>query len=317
MRCSSCKLPIDAHALYCGNCGARTRVRHDSQNGTVIDDVYRIDERIARGGCGSVYRATHLASGTPIALKILHADLAADPTVRARFARETRCLAKLRSRHTVVTFHRGESPDGTLYIAMELLRGETARDRLRRCGCLPWLDVLAILRAVCRSLAEAHACGIVHRDLSPANIHIGEDEVVKVLDFGVAKLMPWSGIDSFELTMVGEVIGTLDYMAPELLLGGECDARTDIYSLGVVAYELISGVLPFAGASTAASIVTAVLTEAPPPLTMVPADVDAFVARCLDRDASRRFPSVVAVASAIDRIVVARASPVSNQQAQH
>jgi serine/threonine-protein kinase len=316
MRCSVCKLPLDTNALYCGYCGRRTRVRRDSQSGTVIDDAYRIEELIARGGCGSVYCATHLASGTPIALKVLHADLAADPTVRARFARETRCLAKLRSRHTVVTFHRGETADGTLYIAMELLRGETARDRLRRSGRLPWLEVFAILRAVCRSVAEAHACGIVHRDLSTANIHIGEDDVVKVLDFGVAKLMPWSGIDNLELTMVGQVIGTLDYVAPELLLGGACDARSDIYSLGVVAYELMSGVLPFAGASTAASIVTAVLTETPAPLTMVPADVDAFVARCLDRDASRRFSSVVAVASAIDRIMIARASPVSGQQAQ-
>src|SRR6266545_3133193 len=170
MRCSACLFAVEKDALSCGSCGRRTRVRHDSRNGSVIDDAYRLDAPIARGAFGSVYRATHLPSGTPVALKILHADLADDPRLRGRFAREGKALAKLRSRHTVVTFHRGETRDGTLYIVMELLEGESLRDRLQRVVCVSWCDALAIVRDICRSVAEAHACGIVHRDLKPANV---------------------------------------------------------------------------------------------------------------------------------------------------
>jgi eukaryotic-like serine/threonine-protein kinase len=306
MRCPICKLDVQHDALYCGHCGRRTRRRHDSRNGTVIDDAYRIDAMIARGGFGVVYRATTLRTGLAVALKILHADLAADESVRARFARESRALAKLRSPHTVLTLDRGETHDGTLYIVMELLDGETLEQRLARSGKLPWRSALEVLRAVCRSVAEAHACRIVHRDLKPANIHLGANDFVKVLDFGVAKLMPWSGIDSAELTMTGEAIGTLEYMAPELLLGAACDPRSDIYSLGVVAYEVLTGRLPFPGCPSGTALVAAALTQPLDPVSLsslVPADVDRLVARCLDPDPTRRYASIIEVASAIDRVL--------------
>jgi eukaryotic-like serine/threonine-protein kinase len=314
MRCSQCKSGLDAVALYCGHCGRRTRVRRDSRPGSVIDDTYRIEATLARGGFGSVYRATHLRSGTPVAIKVLHADLAGDPTLRARFARESKALAKLRSPHTVVTFQRGETTDGTLYIVMELLEGESLLERLRRRGRVSWRDSLTMMRAVCRSLAEAHACGIIHRDLKPANIHLGTDDFVKVLDFGVAKSMPWSGIDNVDLTAVGETVGTLEYMAPELLLDGSCDARTDLYSIGVVTYELVTGSLPFGDCKSAAALVAAAVTQSAPPLSascLVPVELDRLVARCLEHEPARRYKSIVELASAIDRILHSpRAVPV-------
>ncbi|MBA3501756.1 MAG: serine/threonine protein kinase, partial [Deltaproteobacteria bacterium] len=172
MRCSTCNGDLEARALFCGYCGRRTRIRRDSAIGTLIDDTYRIDEKIAEGGFGAIYRATHLASNSTLALKVLHADFANDIQLAARFLRESKALARLRNPHTVITYERGEARDGTLYIAMELLRGESLLQRFRRLGPLPWQEVLAIMRAVSSSLHEAHALGIVHRDLKPANIHL-------------------------------------------------------------------------------------------------------------------------------------------------
>ena len=304
MRCT-CGLEVHRDAVYCGYCGRRTRRRHDLRVGTVIDGAYRIEATIARGGFGVVYRAIAVRTGLTVAIKILHADMAADETVRARFARESRALAKLRSPHTVLTLHRGETQDGTLYIVMELLDGESLESRVARVGKLAWRPALDVLRAVCRSLAEAHACGIIHRDLKPANIHLGANELVKVLDFGVAKLMPWTG-DNVEITIVGEVPGTLEYMAPELLLGAACDPRTDIYSFGVVAYELLTGNVPFPGCATPTALLAAALTQPIEPVSMsslVPTEVDRLVARCLDSDPARRYASIVEIASAIDRIM--------------
>jgi serine/threonine-protein kinase len=147
--------------------------RRDPLIGNTLDDRFRIDARLAAGGFGAIYRATELASGRELALKVLHANLTADPLIVARFRREGATLASLRDPHTVTAYELGEAPDGTLYIVMELLRGETLYDAYRKHGGpLPWRRVAAIARAVCSSLAEAHALGIVHRDLKPANIHL-------------------------------------------------------------------------------------------------------------------------------------------------
>src|SRR5262249_49333991 len=158
-------------------------------------------------------------------------------------------------------------PDGTLYIVMELLRGESLFERFRTRGPLPWQRMVAIARAVCSSLAEAHALGIVHRDLKPTNIHLepgpGGDDVVKVLDFGIAKILRDSGFDSAELTNAGQMIGTLDYMSPEQMVGGECTATSDIYTLGVVMYEMIAGKRPFHDVNSAAAALAAALTTTP------------------------------------------------------
>src|SRR5690606_8713784 len=148
--------------------------------------------------------------------------LANRPDVVARFRREAVALARLRSPHTVTAYDFGETPDGTLYIALELLQGESLYERYRALGPLPWPRLVAIARQVCSALAEAHALGIVHRDLKPTNIHLeevaGDPDFVKVLDFGIAKILHGSALPSGDLTRIGEMVGTYDYMAPEQLL---------------------------------------------------------------------------------------------------
>jgi len=146
--------------------------RRDPLLGEVFDRRFRVEARIAAGGFGAIYRATHLKSGHQFALKVLHPNLTGAPDVVARFRREGAALTLLRDPHTITAYELGEADDGTLYIVMELLRGESLYDRYRAHGPMPWESVVAIARAVCSSLAEAHALGIIHRDLKPTNIHL-------------------------------------------------------------------------------------------------------------------------------------------------
>src|SRR5215831_17637507 len=255
--------------------------------GTVLDQRFRIDCQLAAGGFGAIYRATDVLSDAEVALKVLLPGLARDPMVVARFRREGQTLASLRDPHTITAYELGEAPDGTLYIVMELLHGESLYTRFRREGPLPWRRVLHVAAGVCSSLAEAHALGVVHRDLKPANIHLefrdGDPDYVKVLDFGIAKIVQGNGIEHTQLTQAGQMIGTVDYMSPEQMVGGELTPASDIYTLGVVLYEMIAGRTPFADAQTATAILAAVLTRAPEPLSTyarVPVLLDRIVARC-------------------------------------
>ena len=189
--------------------------RRDPLVGNLLDHRFRIDARLAAGGFGAIYCATDVRSNHEVALKVLHGNLTADPMIVARFRREGEMLASLRDPHTVTAYELGEAADGTLYIAMELLRGETLYDAYKKQGGpLPWRRVTAIARAVCSSLAEAHDRGIVHRDLKPANIHLqerdGKRDFVKVLDFGIAKILHGGGQDEAELTQAGQMIGTFE-----------------------------------------------------------------------------------------------------------
>jgi serine/threonine-protein kinase len=289
------------------------RRRGHSLVGVVLDGRFRIDAKIASGGFATVYRATHIDTGVEMALKVLHADLANDEKLVARFWRESAALEKLRDPHTVTTYAAG-SVDGTLYIAMELLRGESLLRRFRSVGRMGWRGVLEIARAVCSSLAEAHQLAIVHRDLKPANIHLehleNQADFVKVLDFGVAKVLTSEAGagDGLELTRIGEAIGTIDYMAPEQLLGGEVDGRTDIYALGVVMYELITGARPFEDSTNPTGLAAAMLTRhVPAPSTKVhdfiPQELDKIILRCLEPDPRERFDDVAELVSAIDGVM--------------
>jgi tRNA A-37 threonylcarbamoyl transferase component Bud32 len=289
----------------------RTAVeRRDPLLGEVFDRRFRVEARIAAGGFGAIYRATHLKSGHHFALKVLHANLTNDSGVVARFRREGAALTLLRDPHTITAYELGEADDGTLYIVMELLRGESLYERYRAKGRLPWQRVVAIARAVCSSLAEAHALGIIHRDLKPTNIHLeprgNERDFVKVLDFGIAKILQDSDIDSSDLTQAGQMIGTLDYMSPEQMVGGMCTPASDIYTLGVVMYEMIAGRKPFHDANSAAAALASVLTMTPPRLAtqaVVTPDVDRVVMRCLERQHTDRFQSAIELATALDEIL--------------
>jgi serine/threonine protein kinase len=267
----------------------------DRLTGAILDGRYRLDEKIAAGGFGSIYRAMDLVMGREVALKVLHRELAHDDSVVERFRREASALAKLRNPHTITMYDVGESPDGTRYIVMELLRGESLHDQFHAHGQhLPWLRVAKIARGVCSSLREAHSVGIVHRDLKPANIHLEqhalERDYVKVLDFGIAKV-----VDAHEpnrdLTLAGQLIGTFEYMPPEQMIGGRCTGKSDVFTLAVVIYEMIAGERPYGDARGPATALMQMLGTTPRPLSFfaaVPAELDALVQRAIVHDPELR-----------------------------
>jgi eukaryotic-like serine/threonine-protein kinase len=285
--------------------------RRDPLLGQVFDRRFQVDAKLASGGFGAIYRAKHIKSGHEFALKVLHHNLTSDARVVARFRREGAALTKLRDPHTITAYELGETPDGMLYILMELLRGESLFERFRAQGPLPWPQVIAIARSVCSSLAEAHGHGIIHRDLKPTNIHLepgvdGRDHV-KVLDFGIAKIVQESDIDSSDLTHAGQMIGTIDYMSPEQMVGGMCTATSDIYTLGIVMYEMIAGRRPFDNANSPAAALAAVLTTTPDRLSahaVVTPEVDRIVMRCLEQKHGDRFQSAIELAAALDDILL-------------
>jgi eukaryotic-like serine/threonine-protein kinase len=285
----------------------RTRVAIvDPLIGTVLDRRYQIEFRLAAGGFGAIYRATHVINRRAVALKVLHKSLASEHDVVARFRREAQALGALRNRHTITAYDFGETADGTLYIVMELLQGESLFERFRALGPLPWRRMVMIARQVCSALSEAHAAGIVHRDLKPTNIHLeevaGDPDFVKVLDFGIAKILHGSALDDVDITRSGQMVGTFDYMAPEQMVGGRVTAQSDIYTLGVLLYEMITGDRPFGDVDSAAEMLTAMVSRTPVPVSSivdVPVELDHVVARCLDRDPLKRYRSADELSNAL------------------
>jgi serine/threonine-protein kinase len=274
-------------------------LRPDPLVGSVFDKRFRVDERIAAGGFGAIYRATHVKSGHPIALKVLLPSLAQDLGVVARFRREGDTLTALRSPHTINAYELGQAGDRTLFITMELLHGESLFERYKANGPFEWKRMVKIAREVCESLEEAHAMGIVHRDLKPTNIHlerVGDDiDFVKVLDFGIAKILRGSDFDASDITNAGQMIGTIDYMSPEQMVGGKVTGQSDIYTLGIVMYEMISGCTPFGESITAAQALAAMMKTTPEPLYLrvpVPEELNRIVMRCLERETSKRYATV-------------------------
>ena len=291
--CRSCRSSLAEDAQFCGMCGERIRPR-TTLSGTIVDQLYAVEERIAEGRTSAVYRARYLPNGREVALKVLHDELAANPIAAERFRREGKCLARLRDAHTIAVYDHGEAPDGTLYIAMELLHGEGLDVRVRTRGPMPWRPVLEIVRAVCTSLAEAHSHGIVHRNLEASNIRLEAGDAVKVIDFGLAKLRPEETDE--ELTYGGQAVGTLAYMAPEQLCGGTCDARADLYALGVIALEAIRGRARTHGAPSSAT------------LGDLPQAVEGLLRRCTASDPAERPASAVELGAEIDRILAPAAA---------
>jgi serine/threonine-protein kinase len=307
MNCSSCAAELAPQATICSTCG---RLVEDPIVGTLINDRYRIQAKLAAGGFGSIYRGLGVINNRKVAIKVMHLELSSDPQLAARFRREAVTLCSLRDAHTVTMYEFDQTPDGRLFIVMELLEGKNLLELFRASGPVPWRRMLAIARAVCSALAEAHALGIVHRDLKPANIFLeerrGGGDSVKVLDFGIAKIMHGSDIDDgSELTLIGQAVGTLEYMAPEQLVGGKCDGRTDIYTLGVVVYEMIVGRRPFGSVGVMDLLATQLAQKAPKPSLYVPLPgaVTEIILRCLERDAPDRYADVNQLAAAIDEVL--------------
>jgi serine/threonine-protein kinase len=278
---------------------------------------YRLEERLGTGGMGEVWRASHRLLARPAAVKLVRADaLGLDPdtyaTALTRFEREAQVTAALQSPHTVELYDYGVSDDGTLYYVMEMLDGVDLNQLVAEHGALPAERVVHILRQVCASLGEAHRMGLVHRDVKPANVYLCkrafEYDFVKVLDFGLVR--KHSGVDPKEradnLSKMGMVIGTPDYMAPEVVKGVPADARSDIYAVGCVAYWLLAGVPVFDSPTLPALLVAQASQQPVPPSQRcdaeIPAGLETLVLDCLTKDPEDRIQSAEEIVSRLDRI---------------
>jgi serine/threonine-protein kinase len=236
--------------------------------GHTLDEKYHLEARLGIGGMGTVYRARHVLIDRPVAVKVLNQRFVEDEAARTRFRREARAAGRLQHTNAVTVTDFGESPDGYVYLVMELLEGRTLRDVLAKEAPLDAARAVSLMLQISAAVAAAHEAGIIHRDLKPANIFIVQraevPAVVKVLDFGIAKLAAETldEDDAMTLTQVGAMIGTPRYMSPEQCDGVELTPGSDVYSLGVILYEMLSGMVPFSG-STPLAIAMKHTSEAP------------------------------------------------------
>ncbi len=285
--------------------------------GEVIAGRYEVKGVLGEGGTGVVYDAVRLADGKPVALKVMHPELAGDRQVRGRFQREAVILRKLEGPHICPILDHGEAPgkeDGrtVVYLAMDKLDGPSLERVLEEEGpLLPVPRVLDIVLEVLTALRAAHAEGVIHRDLKPANVILEGGKRVVVVDFGMAKIVTGSASGTTNLTTNNMLFGTPEYMSPEQARGDELDARCDVYAVGVMLYELLSGKKPFTG-PTPLSVLTAHLTSdlEPPTKDALPGRItpamESVVVHALARDREQRYPTAAALAAAIKH---ARAAP--------
>jgi serine/threonine protein kinase/tetratricopeptide (TPR) repeat protein len=267
---------------------------------------YTITATLGRGGMGTVYRATDSSLGRDVALKVLPPEVAADPDRLDRFRREARALAALNHPH-IVTIYSVEQEGDVHFLTMELVPGQ-ALDQVIAGQPVPIEKARQVAKAIADALAAAHDKGIIHRDLKPANIVLSESGQAKVLDFGLSKISATapatSGMSATHLgTAIGYVLGTPAYMSPEQVSGSDVDERSDIFSLGVLLYEMVSGVRPFGGPSPA-QLASSILRDRPTPVAdlrpTTPADLSRVIARCLEKSPAARFASMTELRRALD-----------------
>jgi eukaryotic-like serine/threonine-protein kinase len=286
-------------------------------SGRVLGGKFEIVGVLGEGGTGIVYDAVRLAEKDGIALKVIHPHLLGDKQIRGRFTREAAILRRLEGAHLSAILDFGEIADpkhesaGLLYIALPKIEG-IALDRLiKEAGPLPIERSLDIVLQVCEALNSAHAQGVIHRDLKPANVILQGGTHAIVVDFGMAKIVTGGGTGTTALTAHNMVFGTPEYMAPEQARGDELDARCDVYAVGVILYELLTGAVPFSGA-TPLNVLTAQLTAEPEPPTKrapdrrIPKGLEAVVMHAIEKDPSKRYATAAALGAAI---VHARARP--------
>ena len=284
-------------------------VPNDPMLGTVIEGRFTMLQEIGAGGMGKVYRARQLSVGRDVAVKVLHPRLVSDSRAAKRFLKEARIVSSLRHPNTVTVFDFGETAGGALFMAMELLHGRPL-SKAAEAGQMTIERVAHILGQVCDSLSEAHGLGLVHRDLKPENIFIlegeGHRDTVKVLDFGIARLSNGEGT---KITSAGGIVGTPTYMSPEQIQGKPVDRRSDIYSLGVVMYELLAGAPPFV-AKTVPALYLQHVMDVPARLETknpnVPRAAADLVAAMLAKDCDDRPQTTGEIRTALSALAAAR-----------
>lgn len=300
MFCQTCGTEMNKGARFCPKCGSEAvspdasgKGGGDANIGRTIEGKYRIESKLGEGGMGAVYRASRILIGDTVALKILRPDTMSDPRAVARFRREAQAAARLKHENVVVIHDFGVAGNDLAFLVMELADGEDLRTVLTRSHTIEPSMTADLMDQIASALDEAHQHGIVHRDLKPENILVRQTARgvrVKVLDFGIAKLRDITGT-SGPLTQVGTVMGTPFYMSPEQCMGREVDNRSDIYSLGVILFELLTGSVPFNSPSASALVVQHVNDVPPMPRSINPSitpAVESVILRALQKDPNAR-----------------------------
>jgi serine/threonine-protein kinase len=258
--------------------------------GTLLNARFRLEEQIGSGGMSTVYRAYDTTLERWVAIKLMHRDISDDSDQLERFRREARAVARLNHPHVVTVIDFGED-DGRPYIVLEFVEGETLKQRIRRMGRLPVGEAVAYAIEIGRALSCAHAERLVHRDVKPQNVLIDQEGRAKVTDFGIAR-----SLEAHGLTATGRVLGTTDYVSPEQALGHEVTEQSDVYSLGVVLFEMLTGETPFKAESQVAVAMKHV-QEPMPDVQRVRPDVSSALAAAVDRATAKELPNRYATAA--------------------
>ena len=303
--CAACNQSFAIEALFCPNDGAKLitlKGRPDTLIGRVFDNRYEVRAPLGHGGMGTVYRGWQLSVDREIAIKVIHPKLSGDRSIAKRFLREARLASRLNQANIVGVYEFGQTEDGILYLAMELLRGRPLSKDLEAMRPLPMKRIKAIGMQICDALDAAHSQGIIHRDLKPGNIVILDDsagrDLVKILDFGLAKSLVQENTSL--VTRTDAILGTPLYMPPEQILGKPSDQTADLYSLGCILYQLATGRPPFVGENVNVVLASHVRDPIPEVGENVPPDLRALIQRLMMKEPAERYQSARETQAALE-----------------
>ncbi len=314
MKCPKCQIDNPDTARFCSNCATSLTAADEARSsftktietpqrelatGSVFANRYQVIEELGKGGMGKVYRVLDKKLNEEVALKLVKPEIASDKKTLERFKNELKLARKVSQKNVGRMFDLGEE-NGTHYITMEYVPGEDLKSFIRRVGQIPIGKSISIAKQLCEGLSEAHGIGIIHRDLKPSNIMIDKDGNARIMDFGIARSLKGKGI-----TGAGVMIGTPEYMSPEQVEGKDVEARSDIYSLGIILYEMLTGKVPFEG-ETPFSVGVKQKSEAPEdPRALnpsIPADLSSMILKCLEKEEEHRYKSTEELRSELGKI---------------